>query len=490
MSHYRKLFLYALWICPALLAGADANLILKNGRIWTGDPANPWAEALAIHGNRIVAVGDNLPVAALATPDAHVIDLGGRLAIPGFNDAHVHFLNGALSLLETDLAGACTISEMQKRFRDFAAAHPKDPWITGSGLDPSCFPDAKPPTREDLDAAVRDRPVFLRANDRRTSWSNSKALQLAGAPALVRRMIPEPTREKKLAALEQGLRLAASLGITSIQNAVGDAELVSLFDELERQHKLTLRASIAMSVSPQTPLDAIEQFIELKRNHHSPHVRVGGVNFVLDGGLQSHAAAMLEPSADASAKPLWEQEDYDRLVSLCDSGGLQIQSHAVGDRAVRMALDAYENARRVNGVHDARYRVEHLEAIAPADVARFARLGVLASMEPIRGDPERMEKAGARLVFSSDWPSNVSFDPIRGLQNPVKGLSMDTAVRAYTANGAYASFEEKIKGELKQGMLADIAVLSQDLFTIDPAKIHQTKVDITIMDGQVVFTRQ
>lgn len=548
MSHYRKTFLYALWLWPALLTAAQANLILKNGRIWTADPANPWVEALAVRGNRIMAVGDNLVVAALAAPDARVIDLGGRLAAPGFNDAHIHFLAGSLGLLDADLAGACTVPELQKRIRDFATAHPKEPWITGSGWEYSCFPASRLPAREDLDEAVKDRPAYLRSSDRRTALANSKALQLAGinahtklngagqivvdpktgeptgilkdgAQTLVRKLIPDPPRERKLAALEQGMKLAASLGVTSIQNPGGDSDTVSLYEELDRLHKLTLRVSVAMGVTPQTPLAAIERFIELKETYRGPHLRAGAVNFTLDGVIEAHTAAMLEPYSDVSGtsgKPLWAQDAYDQMVALCDSGGLQILSHATGDRAVRMALDAYDNSRRVNGTHDARYRIEHVDTIAPVDVPRFARFGVLASMDPIHADPsildgwakalgpERMklacawqslEKAGARLVFSSGLPGSLSLDPIRGLHTavnraPAQRVSVETAMLAYTANGAYASFEEKQKGTLKQGLLADIVVLSQDVFTIDPAKIHQTKVDTTIFDGQVIFTRQ
>jgi predicted amidohydrolase YtcJ len=564
MSYYRNrpphLLRAGILFCAALpLLAADADLILKNGRIWTGDSDNPWAEAIAIRGARIIAVGNNQPVAEYASPGARVIDLRGRLAIPGFNDAHTHFLGGSLTLSEVDLNGACTVPEMQKKLRDYAAAHPKDVWITGGGWQYECFPDHRLPTRFDIDAVVKDRPVFLSAYDGHTAWVNSRALQIANvglhthftgfgqlvadaktgeptgclketAQSLVSKFIPEPSREKKLAALEQGLKLATSLGITSIQNASGDAELLSLFDELERQHKLILRVNVALSVPPSMQDDAIDHLLELKQNYHGPRLHAGAVKFVLDGVIESHTAAMLAPYSDGSntsGKPAWAQDAYNHMVVLCDSGGFQILTHAIGDRSVRMALDAYEEARKMNGPHGARFRIEHIETISPVDIPRFAKLGVIASMQPIHADPgtvdvwskavgpERLklafpwrslEEAGARLVFSSDWPATISCDPIRGLHNavnrqtidgkppggwiPAQRVSIESAVRAYTVTGAYASLEEKIKGKLKPGMLADIAVLSQDLFSIPPADIYKTKVELTIFDGQVVFTRQ
>lgn len=553
MSHYRKQFLYllglALFLVPATgLRGADADLILKNGRIWTGDAENPWAEAVAIRGARILAVGNNQPIAESAGPHARVIDLSGRLAIPGFNDAQMHFLEGSLLLPQLNLSGDCGLSAMQAHLRTWAAAHPREPWITGYGWRDDCLPGQQLPAKGDLDAVVRDRPVFLRSFDGQTAWVNSKALQMAGVTArvghnepgqvitdrntgeptgclrggarkLVERMIPESSREKKLAAVEQGLQLASSLGITSIQTAGGDIAALSLFEEVERQRKLTARLNVALTVSPAATDGGIDDLLALKQSYRGLRLRAGAARFVLDGSMESHTAAMLAPYADAkntSGRLFWQPERYSAMVALCDSAGFQVITRAAGDRAVRVALDAYESARKANGWRDARDRISAIEAIAPADISRFARLRVIALMQPSRAGagamndleraagPERMEflfpwralrLAGAGLVFSSGWPSSISPDPLRAIYLAVSGpagrrISVESAVRAYTENGAHASFEERVKGKLKAGMLADIAVLSDDIFRVSPEEIDRTKVDLTIFDGQVVYRRK
>ena len=540
------------------LAASEPDLILKDGRIWTGDASQPWADAVAIRRNRIVAVGDNLQVVATAGPHTRVIDLNGRLTVPGFDDSHAHLVRGALRLLHLDLAGAGSVGEIQKRIRDFAAAHPKDPWIVGSGWAYSAFPNRALPTRGDLDAAVKDRPAYLTAEDGHTAWVNTRALQLAGitratkytgpgrivtdaagepsgalsggAAALVHKLVPDVTRERKLAALEQAVRMLSSLGVTSVDNAGGDDETLALLEELERQHKLTVRVAVYMSVSPQSTPDVIDRVLELRQASREPHVRVAGVDVALDGQMEAHSAALLEPYSDAAGvtgKPMWSQEAFDEMATLCDSGGLQIAAHAVGDRAVRMALDGFEYTRRANESHDSRFRIEHAETIAPPDIVRFARLGVVASMIPVHADPgvvdawsravgaERLklafawhalEQAGARLVFGSDWPAAISADPIRGIHAavnrqtvdgsprdgwvPAQRIGVEEALRAWTVNGAYANFDNRTRGKLRFGMEADIVVLSQDLFEIPPSQIWKTRVDMTVFDGQVVYTRQ
>lgn len=554
MPHYNGRLTVFLGISLAANA-ADASLILRNGRIWTGDPGNPWAEALAIAGNRIAEAGTNAAIARRAGAKTQVIDLGGRLAAPGFNDAHTHFLGGSLGRFEVDLFNAGSLEEMQRRIAAYAQAHPGEKWIAGAGWEYGWFPNHRLPAREDIDKIVRDRPVYLKAYDGHTGWVNSEALRLAdinavtkfpgygeivkdangrptgclkeNAQAVVRRLIPPPTREKQLAALIDGQKMAASLGITSIQNASGTPEELGLYEELLRHDQLTLRVSMAMSVSPGGDPALLEQYAALKRNHGGVWLRAGAIKLVMDGVIESHTAAMLQPYSDGSntsGAPVWTQEAYNRTVARADKLALQVYTHAIGDRAVRMALDGYANALRWNGPHDARFRVEHIETISPQDLPRFSKLGVIPSMEPIHADPESsevwsravgpqrlplafawrdFEKSGARLVFSSDWPAAISTDPIRGLHCAVtrqtadgqppggwvaqQRVGVETALRAYTVMGAYASFEENIKGQLQPGMLADVIVFSQDLFRIPAADIHKTRVVMTIADGNVVY---
>lgn len=509
---------------------ASADLLVTNARVWTGDPARPWAGSIAVSGDRIVALDQ-------AVPAARTIDARGRLVVPGFNDAHIHFLGGSLRLFQVDLTGICTLPTIQQAVAKWARENPNEPWITGGGWEYSCFPGSRLPAKEDLDAVVKDRPAFLSAYDGHTSWANSKAMELAGitkdtkfdgfgeivrdpktgeptgcfkegAGRLVSRLLPPVSRERRIAALERGMKLAASLGITSLQNASGSREEIELWQQVPR----TLRVSLAMSVGR----GDCESIADLRGKYSGPLFKVAVVKFMLDGVIESHTAAMLDNYSDGSNTrgDLGIPEGaYKKAVANCAAQGWQIYTHAIGDRAVRVALDAYEA-----GVpRDARPRVEHIENARPADIARFGKLGVLASMMPIHTDPgtvavwskavgpERLpdsfpwralQTGGARLVFSSDWPASISVDPIRGIHNAVnrpwvypQHVDLETALRGYTTEAAYASFDESLKGTLKEGQLADFVILSQNLFDIAPRDIEKTKVDTTVFNGQVVYER-
>lgn len=546
----------------AIVSGSEvaADLVLLDGRIWTGSSTESFAEALAIRGEKIVEVGTSRQIRRLIGSGTRVLHLNRRLVVPGFNDSHIHFLGGSLGLTAVDLTGTRSVGEMLARITTFARQHPEAKWITGRGWEYSRFPGGLP-TKSFLDAIISDRPVYLSAYDGHSGWANSKALELAGidrntefkgfgeivrneagdptgalkegAQRLVTAIIPQPTREQKLGALRTGLTLAASLGVTSLQNASGTPEEFSLYEELLRLGQLTARMSMAFSVGEKTTNEAIDSFVGLKRRYEgNPWLRASAVKFVLDGVIESHTAAMIERYSDLPASsgiPFGELAmtagGYREMVMRLDRLGFQILTHAIGDRAVREALLAYEMAREA-GSFKARHRVEHIETLAPADVSRFLRLGVIASMQPIHADPgtvdvwsravgpERLpmafpwsslRKSGATLVYGSDWPASISVDPIRGLHNavnrrtiggrpsggwiPAQRIDLLQALRAYTEAAAYASFEEAVKGRLAPGMLADIVVLSQDLFRIDPMKIHSTRVMLTICDGRIVYSR-
>jgi len=545
---------------PAQTSPAEtADLALVNGRIWTGGDSSSMVEAVAIRGDQIILVGSSVEVRKVIGQNTQVVDLGGRLASAGFNDAHIHFLSGAMGLSEVDLTGTKSVAEIIERVAAYAKQHPDRQWITGRGWEYTPFPGGLP-TKTYLDAIIKDRPVFLRAYDGHSAWANSKALELAGinsqtkftgygeivrdssgeptgalkegAQNLISRLLPPATREQKLDAIRQGLKLAASLGITSLQNASGSPEEFSLYEELEKRGELTARFSMAFSAGENTTPEQIKTFTELKNKYDlNPKLRAAAIKFMLDGVIESHTAAVIERYADlppTSGIPFCETtmppDIFRDLVIKFDKAGFQLYTHAIGDRAVREALDAYAAALDTNKRTFNRHRIEHIEVISPDDIPRFAKLHVLASMEPIHADPGTAEvwskavgaerlpyafawqsllKNGVWLVFSSDWPASISLDPIRGLHSavnrrtteglPAKGwvpqqrISIVDALRAYTLGGAFSSFEEGIKGRIAPGMLADIIVFSQDLFKIDPQRIHETRVVLTVFNGKVIF---
>jgi hypothetical protein len=532
----------------------QATLALVNGRIWTGNPAQPWAQAVAIRDDKIIAVGTNAQINAASNAQTKRVDLGGAFAMPGFNDAHIHFLGGALRLTQLDLNGANSLAEMQARLKKFAAANPEAPWLLGSGWQYAWIP-GRLPTREDIDSVVSDRPVFLTAYDGHTGWANTKALELAGvnaqtkytgfgeivrdaageptgvlkegAQGLVRRKIPPASREQQLDALRRGLALAASLGITSIQNAHGSREDVELFKDLLARGQLTLRVSMAMDASPRTTEADIQKIAALAKEFSGPRLRVGAIKMMMDGVIETHTAAMLAPYSDlpnSSGQSPYTQEQANHIVAWADRAGLQVYIHAIGDGAVRMSLDAFENAVKVNGRKDSRFRVEHIETVAATDIPRFAKLGVLASMMPIHADPgtnevwvraagpertqrafawRQLQRAGARLVFSSDWPAAISVKPVDGLQTavtrttadgqpaggwlPEQRVTVESALAAYTRGSAYAQFAEQTLGTLAPGKFADVIMLSDDPFKMKPSELHALRVRKTVFNGTVVY---
>lgn len=562
-----KKLTFTLLICSLWMSCSSPidspTLILTNGKIWTGEGPETFVEAVAITGNKIIKVGDSESLLELAGSGTEVIDLQGKLVTAGFNDAHIHFLSGSMGLTQVDLLATKSLDEVLSITSDFIQNNPTKEWITGRGWQYTYF-ESGLPDHQTMKALDLDKPIFLKAYDGHSAYANPKALELAGitsstvfegfgevvidaqgnptgalkedAMGLVGDLVPEATYADKIQALKKGMELAASLGITSMQNASGSEEELRLYLDLLKKEELTIRYAAAFSVGEGSSDAALDRFNVLKDSigTENPWIRADAIKFMIDGVIESHTAAMLEHYADllpddelALGMLNISEEKYKSLVSSLDAAGFRLYTHAIGDRGVREVFLAYEKASAENPQRERRHRIEHIESIAPEDINRFAKSGILASMEPIHADPatvgvwakaigeERLPwsfawnsilKSGAQLVFSSDWPACISLDPIRGIHVavnrrnpsgfpeggwiPAEKISIYEAMKAYTSMGAYSTFEENKKGLIKEGHLADLIVFSQDLFTIDPMDIHKTKIDLTILDGKKIFERK
>ena len=534
-----------------------ADSVLMHARIYTMDPKEPWAEAMAVRAGKIIAVGSDKAIEAYQGPSTKVIDAKGHMALPGLVDAHVHFLAGSAVMQQVSLNEAKTIGEFQKAIKDYAAAHPDSKWIQGMGWIYSIFGEGGLPDKKLVDAVVPDRPVYLLAYDGHTSLANSKALQAAGitrktpnppsgiivrdpltgeptgvlkeaAGTLVAKLIPQPTHEEERYLLARAIHYASSLGLTRLISAGADAERVELFDEIRQRGDLTVRFSMARFVSAPVTPDAIQVLEQNRKKYGDEWIDAGQVKFLLDGVIESHTAAMLEPyEGDPSNRGqlYFDAEKYRESVLQLDRLGFPISTHAIGDRTIRLALDAYEAAHKANGHSEARDRIEHIEAPSAADIPRFGKLNVIAGMQPLHATPDtntfnnwagsigphRAQRAfpwhsilagGAQLCFGSDWPV-VTLNPWPGLQMlltrqtpdgtppggwlPSERLTLEQAIQGYTMGGALAARREKTEGSIEAGKLADVIVISQDLFKTAPNQIGKTKVLLTMVGGKIVY---
>jgi predicted amidohydrolase YtcJ len=537
----------------------NPTLILTNGHIWTGRDSASFVQALAITGNTITQTGTTEAILALADKETKIIDLHGKLVTAGFNDAHIHFLSGSMGLSEVELSSTLTLEEAIATTLAFIQQNPDKQWIKGRGWQYTFFKSGLP-DHNTMKALDIDKPIFIKAYDGHSAYANKKALSLAevtsltkfdgfgelvkdknGIPtgalkedamSLVGDLVPPPSYEDKLNGLRKGLSLAASLGITTAQNANGTEVEVALFKELLDSGELTMRYVAAFSVDDKTTTEQIELYSKIKDSigTENPFLRADAIKFMLDGVIESHSAAMLESyddlpnKKDAVGSLSMPVAKYQELVKILDQKGFRIYTHAIGDLGVREVLNAYEKAMAENKSVDKRHRIEHIETISPEDIPRFKKSGILPSMEPIHADPgtigvwekaigkERLPnsfawnsilKSGGHLVFSSDWPAAISINPIRGIHVavnrrnpsgfpeggwvPEQKIRVDQALKAYTYAGAYSSYEEMKKGLLEPGYLADVIVFSDDLFLIDPMKIHEAKIVLTIFDGKVIY---
>jgi predicted amidohydrolase YtcJ len=537
----------------AARASEAVSAAVVNAKVWTGDPDRPWAEGVAVAAGKITLVGSSDEIRR-AAEGADIIDAGGGLVVPGLIDTHVHFIDGGFRLASVQLRDARTREEFVARIKAFAATVPAGTWITGGDWDHSLW-GGELPAREWIDAATPDHPVWINRLDGHMSLANGAALKAAGvtrstpavpggeivrgpageptgvlkdnAMGLVDKVVPPPSDEMRDRALQAAMKYVNEQGVTSVHN-MGTWEDLATFARARKGNALTTRI---YGVVPLSDWARLKDVVD-RREHGGADgrgdewLRVGGLKGFVDGSLGSHTAAFHQPFNDAPKDKgllVNTPDDLYSWIAGADKAALHVMVHAIGDRANGLLLDIYERVQRENGTRDRRFRIEHAQHLAPADMPRFARLGVIASMQPYHaiddgrwaekfiGDRIKTTYAfrslrdqRARLAFGSDWfvaPPT----PLEGIYAavtrrtlddrnpggwvPEQKIGLEDALRAYTATAAYASFDEDRKGMLKPGYAADLVVLDRNLFEIAPEEIRHVKVALTMVAGRPVFRK-
>jgi predicted amidohydrolase YtcJ len=533
-----------------------ADLAITGATVRTMDPATPLSDAVAVGAGRILAVGAE-EVRLVAGPGTEVLHLPGRLVTPGFQDAHVHPTWGGLQRLRCDLSDLATREEYRQGVARYAAGHPEAGWILGGGWSMAAFPGGTP-RREDLDDLFPDRPVFLPNRDGHGAWVNTRALELAGIEAatpdpadgrierdldgsptgtlhegamdLVERLIPEPKPEEWETAVLEAQRYLHSLGITAWQDAMVEPPHLRMYSALDERGLLTARVVAALWWDRTRGQEQVEELLD-HRNSSTGSVRATTVKIMLDGVVENFTASMLEPYLDAKGRPtanrgipFVEPATLPPVVTRLDREGFQVHFHAIGDGAVRAALDAVEAAVRANGRHDARHHIAHLQVVHPDDVPRFGRLGIVANAqalwachEPQMDDltipflgPERTShqypfgsllRAGARVAMGSDWSVSTP-DPFKQMEAavtrvdpdhrggepflPEERIGLDDALTAFTRGSAFVNGLDGETGTLAPGMLADLVVVDRDIGAPDAGPIGDSRALLTMVAGNVV----
>jgi len=529
-----------------------ADLVITNAKVWTADPTHPTAEAVAVLGDRIVAVGSNSEIGAWRGPHTKVIQAEGKLLLPGFNDAHVHFLAGGMQLDSVQLTDATSKAEFARRIGERARKTPKGEWILGGDWDETKWNPQEIPTKELIDSLTPDTPVFVSRYDGHMVLANSLALRLAGITArtpdppggvivrdaqgnptgalkdaamdMAAKAIPPPSHDERRRAIERAMRHALSLGVTSVQNMDPDYADIGVYSELLERGELKVRIYAAPLIT-----DVDDQAkIGIRHAYGGPFLRLGAVKAFADGSLGSRTAYFYDPYLDQpSTRGLLSDEMHpislmrDRMMK-ADAAGLQICTHAIGDEAISTILDLYSEIAQAHGGADRRFRIEHAQHMAAKDFDRFAQLHVIASVQPYHAiDDGRFAEArighdrasrtyafhtfrdhGVRLAFGTDWDV-APLDPMQTIYAavtrstldgknphgwfPEQKLTVEEAVEAYTMGSAYAEFQENEKGSIAPGKLADMVLVSQDIFRITPESIRATKVLETFVGGKLVW---
>jgi predicted amidohydrolase YtcJ len=548
----QALALFGLITAASAAERPAADLIVTNAHIWTVDHARPEAEALAVLGERIVATGTRAEVDAWRGERTRVVDLHGRRLLPGFNDAHVHFVDGGDHLDGVQLKDADSPAEFARRIAAQAKKTPKGEWVTGGDWDEQRWTPVALPTKELIDALTPNTPVFVNRHDGHEALANSIVLRLAGIDAktkdpaggaiirdaagnptgvlrdaaqdLVAKVLPPMSHEQRLRAVRRALAHAASVGVTSVQDMALSYADVAAYAELAEQGALTTRIYAA-------PLETgweDQAKVGLRRGFGGAYLRLGAVKGFADGSLGSETAYFFEPYTDAPdshgllSDEMQPPEAMLKRLTGADAAGLQLCIHAIGDQAISMTLDNFEQIEKANGKRDRRWRIEHSQHLAAKDFDRYARLGVIASVQPYHAidDGRWAEKRigadrvtrtyafrtlldhGVRLAFGTDW-TVAPLNPLWGLYAavtratldgknpdgwvPAQKLTLAEAIEAYTLGSAYAEFQEREKGTITAGKLADFVVLDADPFNVAPTAIKDIKVTATVVGGKVVF---
>src|SRR5438876_6435550 len=530
----------------------SATLIVTNAAVYTVDKQHPKAEAVAVIGDRIVAVGSRADIDLWRGPQTKMIDAGGKLLLPGFNDAHVHFIQGGAQLVQVDLVDAATPEEFAKRIAAQVKKTPKGEWILGGRWDETKWPKPELPTKDLLDPVTGDIPIFVERYDGHEALANSVAMKLAGVHAktpdvpggvimrdpsgnptgvfkdaamtLIYKAIPPMTHEQRLRAARGALNHAASLGVTSVQHMNPEFADVAAYSELAEKSDLTTRIYAA----PMETNWQDQAKVGLRRAWGSSYLRLGAVKGYADGSLGSGTAYMYQPFSDEPGnRGLLSDEMHPpagmraRLMK-ADAAGLQLRVHAIGDHGIAMILDIFGDIEKEHGYHDQRFSIEHAQHMAEKDFERFAKLHVIASMQPYHAiDDGRWAEGrlgharsrysyawrsfldhGVKLAFGTDW-FVAPLNPMLGLYAAVTRATLDgknpdgwipeekitlpEAVEAYTMGSAFAEFQEHEKGSITPGKLADMVILSGNIFDLKPEAIRNAKVETTIVGGKVVY---
>jgi len=551
-----------------LTGKGSPDLIFVNGTVYTVDAARRWVQAVAVREGRIAAVGSDEQIRAAAGPSTEAIDLRGRMLLPGFQDAHVHPPGGGYEMLHCNLSDAYSLEEYERIIAGFAASHPDDEWIVGGGWSMDIFPGGNPP-KDVLDRIVPDRPVYLPSRDGHSVWVNSKALEIAGvtedtldpddgwivrdaggepagtlhegASELVNEFVPDETTQDWIDSLRVAQGFLHSLGITAWQDAIVGVETgyrtFEAYLAFAGSGELTARVIGALWWDRHRGIEQVDDLLAARARGPVGRFSATSVKIMQDGVIENQTAGVLEPYLDGEGnatgdrgKSFIDPEELNECVTRLDAEGFQVHFHAIGERAVREALDAIEAARRENGMNDLRHHISHIQVIHPDDIPRFRELAVVANAQPLWAvnegqmlhltipflGPERstwqypfgsLVRAGAVLAMGSDW-SVSSPDPIEEMHVavnrqappsylyggesgevflPEERIDLPTAIAGFTINAAYVNHLDDVTGSIEVGKYADLAVVDRNLFAHPVEEIHEATVQATFVEGERVY---